>query len=1181
MNRKISRVAAAAASAFMMFAGFAVTPAYPEADPAAASAEGYDPEIRAASDEAEKAVALFEIPPGFEIRPWAAEPMLANPVALYIDHKGRVYVTESFRHHAGVSDMRKHTKWLEDDLAARTVADRLAAMKKNLGEDFELYDDHHERIRLIEDTDGDGKADRAVVYADGFNDPLDGIAAGLLYDRGDIYYANIPHLWKLRDTDGDGTADERESLSYGYGVHISLLGHDLHGLRKGPDGRIWFSMGDRGFHVEHEGNVFPYPDTGAVLRCDPDGSGLEVVHSGLRNPQELVFDDFGNLFTGDNNSDGGDKARWVWIVEGGTSGWHIGYQWIREPVARGPWNRERLWEPHFAGQAAYIVPALANISSGPSGLTYNPGTGLSAKYDRHFFLCDFRGNARGSIIHSFAVEPRGASFKLTDAAEFTKGLLATDLDFGPDGALYISDWIQGWDQPKAGRVYRMSETEAISAPEVERTRVLLASDFSGRETSELARLLGHRDQRVRYEAQWTLADRVPEALGVFTEAARAGGNRMARLHGIWGLWQIGRASGMGMAPLIGLLADEDAEVRAQAARVLGELGTANAAGGLTALLHDVNGRVRFFSAIALGGGGGREAVGPLTELLRRNADSDPYIRHAAVQGLHKIGADELLLPFADDDSAAVRLGVVLALRKSGRPEIAWFLEDSDPLVVTEAARAINDVPIEEAVPALAEALGRVDALAAAFDSSPADINDFALRALNANFRVGREADAERVARAAMSPKLHADARIEAVTTLGMWGEPPNMSRVINEWRPLGERPAGFVPGVVRPRIAALLGDTPDGVAVAAAGLAVGLGITEAGGALFTLLQDTGRDRTVRIAALEALAKLEDPRLTDAVALARTDEDARVRSAGLREFARLNPAEAVGILNQVLDGDSIPEMKGAFEALAEMAKPEAAAVIGEWVGRLREGTVPPEVQLELVLAAESYKSENIALPLFSWKMSFPKEDTVGAWQPALAGGDAERGKQIFFTNAEATCQRCHAVNGEGGGEVGPDLTGIGAKRDRRYILESIIKPNAQIAEGYENVTLVMKDGTEHEGRVVKESETEITLEKPVVEEGEEFVEEDAEEADGAADESASAGSEPKSDDAVRLAHGEAGKGEGEKEESEPAPQKFETVVVAKAEVAERRRNLSSMPEGIPDLITRGDIRDLVEYLAGLK
>ncbi len=224
-----------------------------------------------------------------------------------------------------------------------------------------------------------------------------------MYWREDtVWYACIPWLWKLRDSSGDGRADERTILHQGYGVHVGFLGHDLHGLRFGPDGRLYFSIGDRGFNVTtREGRTLAVPDTGSVLRCNSDGSDLEVFATGLRNPQELTFDEYGNLFTGDNNSDSGDRARWVYVVEGGDSGWRIGYQFMERPTSRGPWNEERLWYPAFSGQAAYIVPPIANLADGPSGLTYDPGVSqLPPEYKNHFFLVDFRGASGQSGIRS-------------------------------------------------------------------------------------------------------------------------------------------------------------------------------------------------------------------------------------------------------------------------------------------------------------------------------------------------------------------------------------------------------------------------------------------------------------------------------------------------------------------------------------------------------------------------------------------------------------------------------------------------------------------------------------------------------------------------------------------------------------------------------------------------------------
>ena len=374
----------------------------------AAQSDDYEPAIpiRPAGPDAEHAIRTFVVPKGFALSLWASEPMLANPVAIALDNKGRLFVCESFRLHKGVTDNRHYReRWLNAELACRTVEDRVAMYRKHLASQLPDLTREHERVRLLEDRDGDGKADRSVVFAGGFKELADGIGAGVLAYRGKVYYTCIPKLWLLSDGDGDGKAEKREALHHGYGVHTALLGHDLHGLRIGPDGLLYFSIGDRGFHVKtRDGSTLAYPDEGAVLRCRLDGSELEVVHRGLRNPQELAFDRHGNLFTGDNNSDGGDKARWVYVVEGGDSGWRIGWQSIGN---RGPWNEEKMWHPEHAGQPAFLVPPIANFTNGPSGLTYNPGVGLGKRWDDCFFLCDFRGTSSQSGVWALRARPRG------------------------------------------------------------------------------------------------------------------------------------------------------------------------------------------------------------------------------------------------------------------------------------------------------------------------------------------------------------------------------------------------------------------------------------------------------------------------------------------------------------------------------------------------------------------------------------------------------------------------------------------------------------------------------------------------------------------------------------------------------------------------------------------------------
>ena len=416
--------------------------------PARDASAPYDPPVAGASNEGQRAIQQFRKPEGLEVELFAAEPLLANPVAFCIDDQGRVYVAETFRHHAGVTDNRSHMNWLDDDLASRTVADRVAMYRKYLGEEFATYGQEHERVRLLDDTDGDGKADTATVFADGFNDPADGIGAGVLGTNGEVYYTCIPDLWLLARPRRRRQGRRAALAAPGYGVHVAFLGHDLHGLRIGPDGKLYFSIGDRGFNVETDGRRVSCPDTGAVLRCNPDGTELEVFATGLRNPQELAFDEFGNLFTGDNNSDSGDKARWVHVVEGGDSGWRMGYQYlaltagpgttrssgIRSTRASPPtWSRRSPTSP-TAPRASPTIPARA----------------LPERYNDHFFLADFRGSISGSGVRAFAVRPKGASFELGESEQFLWAIVATDCDFGPDGELYFSDWVEGWDKPRQG-----------------------------------------------------------------------------------------------------------------------------------------------------------------------------------------------------------------------------------------------------------------------------------------------------------------------------------------------------------------------------------------------------------------------------------------------------------------------------------------------------------------------------------------------------------------------------------------------------------------------------------------------------------------------------------------------------------------------------------------------------------
>jgi quinoprotein glucose dehydrogenase len=1065
----------------------------------------YDPKVKPASNEPLEAMSHMRLPKGFQVSLFAAEPMLANPVTFCLDNHNRVYVIETYRIHAGAEDNRGHMSWLNDDLASRTVADRIAMFKKHLGSRTKRYEVEHDRIKLIEDSDGDGKADRSTVFADGFNHMEDGIAAGVLARGGKLWYTCIPNLWTLRDTKGTGQADERNVLHTGYGVHVSFVGHDLHGLKIGPDGKLYFSIGDRGAHVETAGRTISVPDTGAVYRCNLDGSDLEIFATGLRNPQELAFDDYGNLFTGDNNSDSGDKARWVYVVEGGDSGWQIGYQYIESPNSRGPFNAEKLWYPHFPGQAAYIVPPIANVADGPAGLVHYPGTGLADRYKGYFFLCDFRGAANISGIRTFTNKPMGAGFEMIDQHQFIWNTLATDVDFTSDGSMYILDWVEGWNGPRKGRIFKVTDPEHVHDATVLSTKKLLAEGFAQRSPEELAKLLAHPDQRVRLEAQFALADKGSIQRFVLVLEDRA--NRLARIHSLWGLGQIGRKEPQAYGFILRYTKDEDAEVRAQAAKVLGDLGTS--ARALQSLLNDPEPRVRFFAAMGLHRSEQIGAFNAIIQFLRENNDQDPFLRHAGVMALVNLGSPASFEAVATDPSAAVRKAVVVAMRRLGMPAVAQFLKDKDPSIVLEAARAINDVPISAGQAALADLI-----------KLPIDSVPLGYRVLNANFREGKLENAKAVAEFALRSEAPLPLRLEAVRELTDWDRPAGRDRVMGLWRPLPARPPVAAKALAG-RVAPLL-KGPDGLLQDAAKCVAKLGLKEAGPPLFTILSDRKRPIAARIEALKALDTLSDTQLDAAMRLALTDGDPRLRADGRRVLAKLYPAEALSQFEKVLENGKTAERQGALLLLGEWNNQDADPLLERWLDKLDEKKAPPEIQLELIEAAAKRSSAEVKAKLKKFEDARAKASLLERFQESLQGGDAEVGQQLFLSKAEASCLRCHKAKGEGG-DVGPDLSKIGASKTREYILESILDPNKELAQGYETAVIVLSTGQMYVGVVKNETATELKLQ-------------------------AIDGSEK---------------------------------TIRKNLIEERLRGKSAMPDDVAKTLTKAELRDLVEFLSQLK
>jgi quinoprotein glucose dehydrogenase len=1029
------------------------------------------------SGEHETARKKLKLAAGTEVLLWASDPHVQNPVAISIDEKGRIYVAECFRRHTSTLDIHMRKEWLDDDLACRRHEDQVAYHVKRLGDKAQDWRVESERIRIVEDKAGKGRADQAVVFSDGYRELCEGIGAGVLVRNGEVWYTCIPNLWVLKDNDGDGKADVRKALHTGFGVHLGASGHDMHGLRFGPDGKLYWSHGDRGFHVEAEGKVFSFPDGGGVFRCNPDGSELELVCVGLRNPQELQFDQYGNLFTGDNNiskaPDVGETCRWTYIVEGADYGWRIGYQFMEKG---GAWCAEEQWKL----EAGYQVPHVARLGHGPSGVTYHPGVAaIPDRYRNHFFMCDYPGG-----IYAFEMKPKGASFEMVGLEKFLWDLQTPDAEFGPDGAMYVADWVGMWDKVDKGRIWKVADPERLKDPAVLEVKKLIAEGMKDRPVDELSTLMGHKDQRIRQAAQFELVAR--KESGALAKLLGQSLPQLARLHAIWGLGQL-----KAKEPLVPLLDDADAEIRAQAAKTLGGLKTVLAYDKFVALLKDESPRVRFFAAMGLGKIGKREAIPAVVEFLRANNNEDRMLQHAGIMALTWIEDLDAIVNLSKHDSAAVRMAALIALRKLQRPETARFLADADPKIVLEAARAIYDAPIAAGMPALAELLS---------DKAP---ERALLRAVNAAFRLGK---ADALAAFASNASAPVGARLEALQILGEWDRPSGRDRLMGLWRPVPARERDEAAKAVSFRIRELL-KGGGAVGAEAARLA---GLFQIGG-LDDFLKATVRNREAagaeRAAALRALVELKIG-VTTLLPDALQDPEEAVAAEAVRVLSMTGGPNLIATLRSFADGTKPNAVRRA--GIAGLVLQNAARDLGEMLDR----GVDPALQLDLIEAAST-------LPALKEKTA-KYQASLAPFSETLQGGDAAAGRRIFFDRSDVQCVRCHTIGTEGG-QVGPPLTKIAEQKTREYLLESILTPNKQIAEGWGQTAFQLQNESVEVGRIEQETDAVVTLILP----------------------------------------------DGQRKS------------IAKGDIQARKAALSSMPEDIAKQLSKRDLRDLVEFLSTLK
>ncbi len=376
------------------------------------------------------ALAKMQVPEGFHVELVASEPDLLNPVAMAFDDRGRIWVTESFeypRHEPGPG---------------------------------------RDRIKILEDTTGDGKIDSVKIFAEGLNIPS-GIAVG----HGGVWVANAPDILFMQDTDGDDKADKKETLFSG--IAGTQHDHGIHAFTFGPDGKLYFNFGNSGREIKDK-NGTPIVDTagntvvanrkpyqeGMVFRCNLDGSEFETLGWNFRNNWMVTVDSFGSLWQSDNDDDGNKGVRINYVMEFGNYGYkdeRTGAGWKTARTGMEKTIPERHWHLNDPG----VVPNLLQTGAGsPTGITVYEGD-LLPMFKGHLLHCD----AGPNVCRAYITSNDGAGYKAKIRDVLTgvqdKWFRPSDVKVAPDGSLIVADWYDpgvgghGMGDLDRGRLFRI------------------------------------------------------------------------------------------------------------------------------------------------------------------------------------------------------------------------------------------------------------------------------------------------------------------------------------------------------------------------------------------------------------------------------------------------------------------------------------------------------------------------------------------------------------------------------------------------------------------------------------------------------------------------------------------------------------------------------------------------------
>jgi putative membrane-bound dehydrogenase-like protein len=887
----------------------------------------------AVGPQTEKRFPPLTVPPGFKATLFACDPLIEYPSVIAAGPRpGAIFVAIDYMTGMGYDIVRR------------------------------------DEIRLVEDMDGDGYADRATVFARGFNS-----IQGLAYHDGTLYVMHAPFLTALRDAKGTGVADERRDLLVGLGLTPEQNPTRLHcanGVTVGHDGWLYLALGDNGVDVQRPEGDRLVLHGGGILRCRPDGSDLHVFATDLRNIYDIALDAELNVFVRDNENDGGTYM-------------------IR--VCHSFHGADHGYPYHYEERPDEALAPLADLGLGSSagGVCYLEQQ-FPQEYRGNLLFCEW-----GRSVVRYPLVRAGSGFAPVKETEFVAGAASDPYGFKPtdvivqrDGTLMVSDWGDG-QRPRRGRgrIYHVAYVG-------EKGRSAASQATSARADSQGLPGLDSAGYGQRCAAQAAL-----ERLGRAGEEILMDGldrkiiGDPGRLHAVWALAHIG---GPGMIDRLLRIAETDPApgVRAQAVRAVADLadsvlirhkldagaGDARLGERLAVLAKGQDSRVLLEIVIALG----RLRWAGTCEWLRHKLDKpDASLAHAALHALRNSGNWQQILMLLDEPDG-------VALRDIARRALA---EQFEPMVVDglierlrkepNAARASQYADLLTRVykkpgpwkywgyrppprPANAVAWERSEAIAGALDRVLAEsdrvVRLFTLRrmqrekvpVLSATLTrwLELEHEPERTAAilASLGEQAFAEVRgsLQEVIRDRYHGSANRLTALSLLMRGQGvSAPAALLAsaweledGPVLAEVLRRLGNHPDlsatslllgklhsvepEVRAAALEALAELRAGQGREALLPFLQD--KDARVRHAAVVAAGKLEAKQAIEPLLKLTTDADSAVRLAGLDSLRLLREPRVVPLAVPALTDRALAAK--ALECLAELGGPDQAGSVTE-------------------------------------------------------------------------------------------------------------------------------------------------------------------------------------------------------------------------------------------------------------